>query len=223
MDTKIEPWAEPRKAKKRVRRTRSSVQKIPQCRTDERKARVRRVVERRQRDLRLIVANVHDPHNVSAMLRSCDAFGVNAVDLYYTDTKFPNLGKKSSASAKKWVEQRRHTEPSVLIGGLRSKGYQILSTGFSERAQPLTAWDLTKPTAIMLGNEHRGVDPELDALVPDQIFIPMMGMVQSLNVSVAAAVILYEAFRQRDAAGMYDLPAYDPDEIDAMVEDWCRR
>ncbi len=223
-DEKAPEWAEERKVKKpRVRRVRPGLPRIPECRTDERKARVRGVIERRQRDLRLIVANIHDPHNVSAILRSCDAFGVNAVDLYYTDTMFPNLGKKSSASAKKWVEQKRHADPAALIGGLRGRGYQILSTGFSERAKPLMDWDLTLPTAIMLGNEHRGVDPELDALVPDQIFIPMMGMVQSLNVSVAAAVILYEAFRQRRAAGLYDTPSYSEEEMEAMAEAWCRK
>lgn len=199
------------------------MQKLPECRTEGRKARVREVLMRRQRDLRLIIANIHDPHNVSAILRSCDAFGVSEVDLYYTDTMFPNLGAKSSASAKKWVGRKRHEDPAALVGGLREQGYQILSTGFSERAKPLTAWDMTKPTAIMLGNEHRGVDPELDALVPDQIFIPMMGMVQSLNVSVAAAVTLYEAFRQRDAKGMYDSPSYGPQELEALVDEWCRR
>ncbi|BBD08008.1 TrmH family RNA methyltransferase [Desulfovibrio ferrophilus] len=199
------------------------MKKLPQCRTDNRKARVRHVVERRQKDLRLLVANVHDPHNVSAILRSCDAFGVNAVDLYYTDTAFPNLGKKSSASAKKWVSQQRHTDAASLVGGLREQGYQILSTGFSERAKPLTEWNMALPTVIMLGNEHRGVDPELDALVPDQIYVPMMGMVQSLNVSVAAAVILYEAWRQRNVKGMYDRPSYGADEVEAMIEEWCSK
>ncbi|WP_461210582.1 TrmH family RNA methyltransferase [Desulfocurvus sp. DL9XJH121] len=197
--------------------------KIPQCRTQERKDRVREVLMRRQKDLRLVLANIHDPHNVSAILRSCDAFGVNEVDLYYTDTAFPNLGRKSSASAKKWVSRTRHTAAAALVGGLRGQGYQILSTGFSETARPLMDWDMTRPTAIMLGNEHRGVDPELDELVPDQIYVPMMGMVQSLNVSVAAAVILYEAYRQRRAVGMYDNPSYAPEEIEARIEDWCAR
>lgn len=221
--TKSEDYAAPRKIRARKERTGKNGIKLPQCRTDERKARVRAVIERRQKDLRLIVANIHDPHNVSAILRSCDAFGVNDVDLYYTDTMFPNLGKKSSASAKKWVARHRHTDAEALIGGLRGQGYQILSTGFSDRAKPVMAYDMTRPTVIMLGNEHRGVDPELDALVPDQVYIPMMGMVQSLNVSVAAAVTLYEAFRQRYEAGMYDDPSYGPEEIEAMVKDWCAR
>lgn len=197
--------------------------KIPECRTERRIERVREVVRRRRRDLRLVLANIHDPHNVSAILRSCDAFGVGEVDLYYTDTAFPNLGAKSSASAKKWVARKRHADAAALVGGLRGQGYQILSTGFSETARPLMDWDMTGPTAIMLGNEHRGVDPELDALVPDQIYVPMMGMVQSLNVSVAAAVILYEAFRQRFVLGAYERPDYSEEELEAIVRDWCAR
>jgi len=213
----------PRKERTRVRRTRSAVIRIPECRTDERKARVRQVLMHRQKDLRLVVANIHDPHNVSAILRSCDAFGVNEIDLYYTETAFPNLGAKSSASARKWVAQRRHSDAAALVGDLRARGFQLLSTGFSEGARPLTHWDMTRPTAIVLGNEHRGVSPELEALVPDQIFIPMMGMVQSLNVSVAAAIILYEAFRQRSAAGLYDAPSFSAAEIEAMEHEWCAR
>ncbi|GAB6176328.1 RNA methyltransferase [Desulfobaculum senezii] len=199
------------------------MKKIPQCRTPERKAKMRYVLEHRQKDLSLIMANIWDPHNVSAILRSCDAFGVPRVHLYYTDTAFPNIGRKSSGSARKWVECVRHSSAESLVGGLRADGYQILSTGFSETARPLMDYDLTQPTVFMLGNEHRGVDPELDALVPDQIYIPMQGMVQSLNVSVAAAVIMYEAYRQRMAKGMYDQPTYDPETLEEMVEDWCTK
>lgn len=202
---------------------RKRMRKIPQCRTPERKARMRHVIERRQSDLSLVLANIWDPHNVSAILRSCDAFGVPKVHLYYTDTAFPNIGRKSSGSAKKWIDMQRHTDPAAMIGGMRAEGYQILSTGFSDKAKPVMDYDLTIPTVIMLGNEHRGVDPELDALVPDQIYIPMQGMVQSLNVSVAAAVTLYEASRQRLAKGMYDNPSYDEETVEAMVEDWCSR
>lgn len=199
------------------------MEKIPQCRTERRKARLMNAIRHRQKDLRMIVANIHDPHNVSAILRSCDAFGVNQMELYYTDTAFPNMGRKSSASARKWVNQVRHTSAKEMIGGLRADGFQILTTGFSEKAKSVLEWDLTKPTAIVLGNEHRGVDPELDALAPDQIYIPMHGMVQSLNVSVAAAVILYEAFRQRQAVGMFDEPTYSPEEVDAMFDEWGRK
>lgn len=83
--------------------------------------------------------------------------------------------------------------------------------------------DFTRPTAIILGNEHRGMDPDVKAHVPDEIYIPMFGMVQSLNVSVAAATILYEAMRQRLAAGMYGQSPLDADRFEEVYADWCKR
>ena len=197
--------------------------KLYECRSEERVARVRRVLSLRQPDLRLVLANIHDPHNVSAILRSCDAFGAMKVHLYYTTEKFPALGHKSSASARKWVETERHPDAAQLIGSLRAEGLQVLGTAFDETARPLPEWDFTRPTAVIFGNEHRGLDPELAALVPDRVYIPMSGMVQSLNVSVAAAVTLYEAWRQRSAAGMFDAPRLEPETLDALVKEWCEK
>ena len=191
--------------------------------TERRLERIRNVLQRRQKDLALILSNIHDSHNVSAVFRSCDAFGVPEVHLYYTSSAFPVLGRKTSASAGKWVEKFRHSDAKAMISGFRDKGYQILSTGFTERALPIIEYDLTKPTAIIFGNEHSGVDPELRALVPDEVYVPMQGMVQSLNVSVAAAVTLYEAWRQRQAQGMYDSPAYSEEELDALMEIWRKK
>ncbi len=169
------------------------------------------------------MANIHDPHNVSAIFRSCDAFGVSKVHLYYTNTAFPVLARKTSGSAMKWVERERHTDAKAMVEGFRSEGYQILATGLNDQARPLIDFDLTKPTAIIFGNEHRGVDPELQELVPDEVYIPMQGMVQSLNVSVAAAVTLYEVWRQRQAAGMFEKPSYAPDELNQLFEEWRKK
>ncbi len=189
-------------------------------RTSRRAERVRTVLARRQPDLSLILSNIHDPHNVSAVYRSCDAFGVAKVHLYYTDTAFPVLGRKSSASARKWVVTERHSDAGRMAATLRKEGVQLLATGFSETAKPLTQLDFTRPTAVMLGNEHDGVGPELKALADQEVYIPMMGMVQSLNVSVAAAIILYEAWRQRTAAGMYDNPRFDNATLEQLAEQW---
>lgn len=191
--------------------------------TERREDRIRQVLARRQPDLTLVMDNIWDPHNVSAVLRSCDAFGVLAVHLYYTTAQWPDLGKKSSASAKKWVDRIRHDDGAAMIGGLREQGYQVLRTGFSETARPLDGWDLASPTAIILSNEHRGTSPELAELVPDEAYIPMQGMVQSFNVSVAAALTLYEAFTQREARGMYNYPRIPEDELEQLVRDWCSR
>lgn len=192
-------------------------------RTDNRKQRILDVLARRQKDLAVVLNNIHDPHNVSAILRSCDAFGVGEAHLLYTDTPFPQLGHKSSASAKKWVELKRHKSARSMVEMLRASGHQILSTGFGPGAKPLTAWDMTKPTAVILGNEHAGVNDELQELVPDHIYIPMQGMVQSLNVSVATAVILYEAFRQRMEKGLYSSATLTQEEIKAKFDVWIAK
>ncbi|AGW14569.1 TrmH family RNA methyltransferase [Megalodesulfovibrio gigas] len=194
--------------------------RLPECITPERAAKVRRVATARQHDLTLVLANIHDPHNVSAVYRSCDAFGVSTVHLYYTDTAFPVLGRKTSASARKWVETQRHADAGAMVAGLHTQGMQVLCTACSEKARPLTDYDFTRPTAIILGNEHRGADPELQALAHDELYIPMMGMVQSLNVSVAAAIILYEAWRQRMAKGMYDASSLDDEALERLVQTW---
>jgi tRNA (guanosine-2'-O-)-methyltransferase len=181
------------------------------------------VLGHRQPDLTLVLANIHDPHNVSAIYRSCDAFGVGCVHLYYTRTPFPSLGSKTSASARKWVESRRHGDREELRAALASQGMQVLATACSPEAIPLRRWDFRRPTAVILGNEHAGVDEELRPLADGELYIPMHGMIQSFNVSVAAAIILAEAARQREDAGMYDAPRLPPEELAATYESWLKR
>ncbi|XPV75353.1 MAG: TrmH family RNA methyltransferase [Desulfovibrio sp.] len=196
---------------------------MPKEITPRRAARIRKVLEARQKDLTMVMDNIWDPHNVSAVLRSCDAFGLSKVHLYYTKAQWPELGKKTSASALKWIERKRHREAGEMVSSLKAEGMQILRTGFSETAKPLAAYDFTKPTAIILSNEHSGTQPELEELVPDELYIPMFGMVQSFNVSVAAAIILYEASKQRQEAGMYDSPTFTEEEIAELEALWHQK
>ncbi len=191
--------------------------------TQRRKNKIDAVLAQRQKDLTLVMDNIWDPHNVSAVLRSCDAFGVSDVHLYYTTSIWPDLGKKSSASAKKWIRRTRHIDPQSMVETLTQGGGQILRTGFSESARPVMDFDFTKPTAIILSNEHNGTAPEIAKLVPDEIYIPMYGMVQSFNVSVAAAIILYEAATQRHRAGMYDSPSFSEAELNQLKKEWYER
>lgn len=191
--------------------------------TTARKERLQSVLDKRQPDLTLVLNNIHDPHNVSAILRSCDAFGVFGVHLYYTTESFPALASSSSGSAKKWVERTRHRDAGAMVASLRSQGMQIVGTGFGPSAKPVMEVDFTRPTAVVLGNEHRGMDADVRQHVPDEIYIPMFGMVQSLNVSVAAATILYEAMRQRRAAGMYEQCAWSDEKREVLYADWCKR
>ena len=188
-----------------------------------RRAKLEQVLAWRQKDLTLVLANIHDPHNVSAIYRSADAFGVAAVHLYYTDTPFPALGRKSSASARKWVDSIRHTDINELRASLKADGHQILATSCTPEAKPLGQYDLTRPTAIIMGNEHSGVSEELSSIADGEVYIPMYGMIQSFNVSVAAAIILAEASRQRVAAGMYERPTYSAEEYAERLARWIEK
>ncbi len=189
--------------------------------TERRKARLEDVLKKRQKGLALVLANIHDPHNVSAIYRSCDAFGVPAVHLYYTDTAFPSLHRKTSASARKWVDTVRHDSREALAAALG--GSQILVTSCSPQARPVAEWDLTRPTAIVMGNEHAGVPAELQSIAHGEIYIPMYGMIQSFNVSVAAALLLAEAARQRALAGMYERTAWTDEEYAARLAAWLEK
>ena len=191
--------------------------------SERRRAKLERVLGWRQKDLTLVLANIHDPHNVSAIYRSADAFGVAALHLYYTDTAFPELGKKSSASARKWVESVRHRNVEELYAALKAGGHQILATSCTPESKPLGSYDFTKPTAVIMGNEHSGVPAELAPIVDGEVYIPMYGMIQSFNVSVAAAIILSEASRQRVLAGMYERPSYAPEEYAVRLEKWMEK
>ena len=196
---------------------------MPKEPTARRKARFLEVLSHRQPDLTLVLANIHDPHNVSAIYRSCDAFGVPEVHLYYTDTAFPALSRRSSGSARKWVDTIRHRSLEDLAAALRSQNMQILSTSCSPQAKPLDAYDFTRPTAVIMGNEHSGVSEEVLRIVNGELYIPMYGMIQSFNVSVAAAIILAEAARQREAAGMYATPRFEEATLATRLGEWLEK
>ena len=196
---------------------------MPKEPTERRKARLLEVLSHRQPDLTLVLANIHDPHNVSAIYRSCDAFGVSQVNLYYTNTPFPALGRKTSASARKWVESVRHKDSEALMTRLRGQGMQVLATSCTPTARPMREWDFTRPTAVIMGNEHSGVEQDLLNVADGELYIPMYGMIQSFNVSVAAAIILSEAARQREAAGMYGEPRLDAASLQAKMDEWLEK
>jgi tRNA (guanosine-2'-O-)-methyltransferase len=194
-------------------------------RTERRRDRIAAVLARRQPDLTVVLENVHDPHNVSAVLRSCDAVGVLAAHRIYT-TEEPPAGafaRTTSASAAKWIETHRHRSVDACFAHLRAAGFAILATALAEGSQDLATVDLRQPVALVFGNEMRGVSPEALAAADGTIAIPMLGMVQSLNISVACAVVLYEALRQRRQAGAYDHPKLSPDDLAARTEDWLTR
>ena len=192
-------------------------------RTDRRLKRLEDVLRHRQPDLTVVVENIHDPHNVSAILRTCDAAGIGSIQLIYTDTVFPDLGKKSSASAKKWVDRRRFKSVKECYDTLRAEGYAIYATHLTECSKSIYEIDWKQKIAVVVGNEHEGVSPEAAAGADGIIAIPMFGMIQSLNVSVATAVIVFEAVRQRIAAGQYDNAKYPDGELAQLLKIWTMK
>ncbi len=185
--------------------------------TEKRKNRIIEVARQRQQTLHIVLENIHDPHNVSAIFRTCDAVGVPAVSLVYTIEKFPKIAKKSSGSAFKWIEKEKHKSISDCYTSLKDKGFKIYASSITEGVKNLYDLDLSEKCAIVLGNEHRGVSDEAAELADERFLIPMFGMVQSLNVSVASAVVLYEAARQRFAKDMYSNCNKSDDELNELM------
>jgi len=196
----------------------------PSSITPERSERLDAVLQKRQPTLTVVFENVHDPHNVSAVIRSCDAVGVlEAHGIYYGRDEFPALGAKSSASARKWVDVHLHQSVDSCYSSLRDKGFAIYTTHMDSDSISLYDLDLTKPCALVFGNEHAGVSQEAREGADGNFLIPQVGVVQSLNISVACAVSLYEAFRQRMVAGMYDVPQITDADMSSLREDWFGR
>lgn len=187
----------------------------------EREQKVRSVYSKRQKDLVVILENVWDPHNVSAVLRSCDSVGVDEVCLIYTDGKFPKLSDASSASAFKWIRVSKFKSVEDCYKDLHKRKFKIYTTHLREgvKSTELFKMDLNKKVALAFGNEHDGLTEEALKKSDGNFWIPMVGMVQSLNISVSVAVTLYEAMRQRLNAGKYDKSQYSKKEIDEKVEE----
>ncbi len=194
-------------------------------RTTRRQERIERAIDRRQPDLSLVLEDIHDPHNVSAVLRTCDAVGVFRVHLVYVQETPPRkaFARTTSGSAAKWIEIVRHDSIEGCYERLRTDGLRILVTALEAESVDLYETDLSGPVALVFGNEMRGVSDEAISGADGLISLPMLGMIQSLNISVACAITLYEAMRQRRQAGRYDRPNLDDEARQRMVEDWLKR
>ncbi|MDZ7705947.1 MAG: tRNA (guanosine(18)-2'-O)-methyltransferase TrmH [Trueperaceae bacterium] len=163
------------------------------------------VLRRRQPDLTVLAERIYKPHNLSAMIRTCDAVGIGTVHAVNPTGGVPTYNA-TSASADKWVELVVHRSLAEVRTHLHDQGMQLLAAHLSEQACDYRDVDYTRPTCILFGNEKEGISAEAAEAADRHIVIPMYGMVQSLNVSVATAVILFEAQRQRRDAGLYDAP-----------------
>lgn len=193
--------------------------------TPERYAKILRVLSKRQPTLTVLMDQVNKPHNLSAIVRTCDAVGVLTAHAVPPGNGKPldfegNTFEATSGSAHKWVRVQTHADTLAAVRDLQAQGVQVLATHLSQRSVDYREADYTRPTCVLLGAEKWGVADAAADAADGNIIIPMFGMVQSLNVSVAAATILFEAQRQRLSAGMYDAPQLAPDELARLAFEW---
>lgn len=196
--------------------------------TPQRRKRLKDVAFRRQPNLTVILENVHDQHNIGAVLRSCDSIGVKEVFVLYSEpdivVKNVKLGKRTSAGSRRWVDVHFFTDATSCFERVRAKYDRILATHLGEQARSLYELDLTQSTALLFGNEHDGLSSEALNYADGNFIIPQQGMVQSLNISVACAVTLYEAYRQRNAKGFYGANHPAPlSEREDLFREYVRR
>ncbi len=189
--------------------------------TPERNERLTAVLNKRQPDLTVVLENVFDPHNVSAVMRTCDAVGIQ--DIFILNHKIPphrKWGAKSSSSAAKWLTIHQFTNAEECFVELRKRFKKIYTTHLSTDAVGLHELNLTEPVALVFGNEHSGVSDEIIEMADGNFIIPQVGIIKSLNISVACAVTLYEAFRQKQNAGHYAQPKINGDSLATLKEGW---
>ncbi len=189
--------------------------------TPERRKKLTAVLEKRQPDLTVVLENVFDPHNISAVMRTCDAVGIQEV--YILTTKIPRhekWGARSSSSAAKWLIVHQFDNAEECFALLRRKYTKILTTHLSSDAVNLYDVNMTEPIALVFGNEHSGVSDEIRALADGNFIIPQVGIIQSLNISVACAVTLYEACRQKTLAGHYNRDNMDHAMKQELLNEW---
>ncbi len=181
--------------------------------------RLKQVLNQRQPDLTVLIEDVHKPHNLSAIIRTCDAVGVFAVHAVNRHSDTLTYSQVAQGS-EKWVKLNFHTDITTAIAHLQQHRHKVYAAHLSDTAIDYRQVDYTQPTAILLGTEKWGVSDQAADLVDGHIIIPMQGMVQSLNVSVANAVILFEAQRQRLDAGLYEQVRLEPKTYRQVIFEW---
>ena len=184
--------------------------------------RLRSVLNQRMADLTVLVEHVEKPHNLSAILRSCDAVGVLEAHAVSFSGR-PRTFNSTAQGSQRWVPLHDHADIGSAISHLKQRGFRLFGTNLSVDARDYRDCDFTGPCAFVLGAEKWGLTEEATALMDQAVYIPMRGMVQSLNVSVATATLLFEALRQRQVAGLAPrngegIPAGD---YDTLLFEWC--
>jgi len=187
--------------------------------TPERFEKIKQVLLQRQCDLTVVMDNIHKPHNFNAIVRTCDAVGIQDVHYIPVTKGYRQLNYYAKGS-QKWVEAHKHDAFETIAGQLKNQGYQLLAAHFSQDAIDYRDVDYTQATAIVMGTELAGISDNTAKIVDQHITVPMHGMVASLNVSVASAVILFEAQKQRLAAGMYLKRCLQEERYKKLLFEW---
>lgn len=186
---------------------------------EDRLNKMKQILYTRQNTLRVFMDYVYSPHNLAAIVRTCDA--VNIGKLYYRHQKKVKLNNEITMGAHKWIFHEYVEDIEKFYQDIKKEGYQVVVTLLDEDTVDFREVDYTKPTLIVLGNEVDGASETSIKYADKKVIIPMYGMSQSLNVSVANAVILYEAQRQRSLKGMYDKPQLPPEIIKKTLKKWA--
>ncbi|MBL7784136.1 MAG: RNA methyltransferase [Saprospiraceae bacterium] len=191
-----------------------------------REQKIRSVIRQSQPDLTVILENIFDPLNISAVLRSCDAVGIREVFVLYTrqylDKRGLVLGKRTSGGTFKWIDVYHFEDLETCFERVRERYGRILATlPPGPGTEEIYAHDLSEPVALLFGNEDEGVSPEAQRLCDGSFTIPQAGFAESLNISVACAVTLFEARRQRSVRGFYDShPKLTVEQQEMLFERW---
>jgi len=188
--------------------------------TPERFEKLRAALAARQPDLTILAENVHKAHNIAAIIRTCDAVGILEAHAV-SETGEMKRHHMVSGGSRRWVPVHFHPDLPSAVDRVKAAGFTVLAAHLSETAVDYRAPDYTRPTALLVGSELVGVSDQAARLADGHVMVPMAGMVESLNVSVAAALILYEARRQRQAAGMYDQSRLDPAFMERRLFEWA--
>lgn len=178
--------------------------------SDERKSRVDEVLGRRTRSITVVLDRIHDAHNASAVLRSCEAFGIQEVHVIESKVTPFVISRKVTQGCEKWLDITRYSEAERCLEALRERKFSIYASLLSDEALPIGDLDSSRPMALVFGNEHDGVSPEVRARCDGAFMIPMFGFSQSFNISVATALSLYHLIGERVKSNLSgDLTAED--------------
>lgn len=196
--------------------------------TPARQAKFRQVINHKQVGVSVILEDVLDSHNIAAVMRSCDAVGIHHLHIIHNDDlryckiarSHPTDHKKASGNTAKWLQLHYHKDTKSCLEQVKAAGVNIWATHLSAEAHSLYEVDLTTPVALLFGNEREGVSPLALSMCDGVFTIPMVGMSQSLNISVACAVSLYELLRQRIGKGLYTDPSMDLEERESIFRQW---